>query len=103
MPQTPIMACVTGLHSAASKALKQRHWAWACCNVWAALSQDVDGKMQQELDSNVSQCMLDIQSVIAPIQQLTAAEQQRLETALSRLEGLRLSIENLKQRAANVE
>lgn len=65
--------------------------------------QDVDGKMQQELDSNVSQCMLDIQSVIAPIQQLTAAEQQRLETALSRLEELRLGIEDLKQKAANVE
>lgn len=65
--------------------------------------QDVDGKMQQELDNNVSQCMLDIQSVIAPIQQLTAAEQQRLETALSRLEELRLGIEDLKQKAANVE
>lgn len=65
--------------------------------------QDVDGKMQQELDSNVSQCMTDITSVIAPIQQLTAAEQQRLETALSRLAEVRAMIEDLKQKAANVE
>ncbi|KAL3157911.1 hypothetical protein ABBQ32_012318 [Trebouxia sp. C0010 RCD-2024] len=71
--------------------------------VAANFAKDVDGKMQQELDINVSQCMLDIQSVIAPIQQLTAAEQQRLETALSRLEELRLGIEDLKQKAANVE
>ena len=71
-------------------------------NVGTAL-QDVDGKMQQELDNDVSQCITDIQSVIAPIQQLTAAEQQRLETALSRLAEVRAMIEDLKQKAANVE
>ncbi len=65
--------------------------------------QDVDTKMQQELDDNVSQCLIDIESVIAPIQQLTAAEQQRLETALSRVEELRAVLEDLKQKAANVE
>ena len=59
--------------------------------------------MQQELDNNVSQCMTDIETVIAPIQQLTAAEQQRLETALSRLEEIRAVLEGLKQQAANVE
>lgn len=70
-----------------------------CCVVM----QDVDTKMQQELDDNVSQCLIDIESVIAPIQQLTAAEQQRLETALSRVEELRAVLEDLKQKAANVE
>ena len=65
--------------------------------------QDVDSKMQQELDNNLVQCLTDIESVIAPIQQLTAAEQQRLETALSRLDELRAVLEDLKQKAANVE
>ena len=65
--------------------------------------QDVDNKMQQELDSAVTQCTTDIQSVIDPIQKLTAAEQQRLETALGRLDELKAVLEDLKQKAANVE
>ena len=65
--------------------------------------QDVDNKMQQELDAAVTQCTTDIQSVIDPIQKLTAAEQQRLETALGRLDELKAVLEDLKQKAANVE
>lgn len=65
--------------------------------------QDVDSKMQQELDTNLTQCVTDIQSVIEPVQQLTAAEQSRLETALGRLDELRAVLEDLKQKAANVE
>ena len=59
--------------------------------------------MQQELDTNLTQCVTDIQSVIEPVQQLTAAEQSRLETALGRLDELRAVLEDLKQKAANVE
>ena len=74
------------------------------CHDWLGLhAQDVDNKMQQELDTNVSQCVSDIQSAMEPIQKLTAAEQQRLETALSRLQELQSMLEDLKQRAANVE
>ena len=65
--------------------------------------QDVDSKMQQELDNSLTQCVTDIQSVIDPIQQLTAAEQSRLETALGRLDELKALLEDLKQKAANVE
>ncbi len=59
--------------------------------------------MQQELDNSLAQCVTDIQSVIDPIQQLTAAEQSRLETALGRLDELKAVLEDLKQKAANVE
>jgi len=65
--------------------------------------QDVDSKMQQELDNSLRQCVTDIQSVIEPIQQLTAAEQSRLETALGRLDELKAILDDLKQKAANVE
>ena len=65
--------------------------------------QDVDSKMQQELDNSLMQCVTDIQSVIDPIQQLTAAEQSRLETALGRLDELKSVLEDLQQKAANVE
>lgn len=65
--------------------------------------QDVDSKMQQELDNSLTQCVTDIQSVIDPIQQLTEAEQSRLETALGRLDELKAVLEDLKQKAANVE
>ena len=74
--------------------------AWKQC--WLVL-QDVDSKMQQELDNSLMQCVTDIQSVIDPIQQLTAAEQSRLETALGRLDELKAVLEDLKQKAANVE
>lgn len=66
-------------------------------------AKDVDSKMQQELDNSLMQCVTDIQSVIDPIQQLTAAEQSRLETALGRLDELKAVLEDLKQKAANVE
>ncbi|DBB09704.1 TPA: hypothetical protein ACH3X3_001344 [Trebouxia sp. C0006] len=66
-------------------------------------AKDVDSKMQQELDNSLAQCVTDIQSVIDPIQQLTAAEQSRLETALGRLDELKAVLEDLKQKAANVE
>ena len=59
--------------------------------------------MQQELDNSLAQCVTDIQSVIDAIQQLTAAEQSRLETALGRLDELKAVLEDLKQKAANVE
>ena len=59
--------------------------------------------MQQELDNSLAQCVTDIQSVINAIQQLTAAEQSRLETALGRLDELKAVLEDLKQKAANVE
>ena len=65
--------------------------------------QDVDSKMQQELDSNVGQCLTDIQTVMSPIEQLTAAEQQRLESALARLGELQAVLDDLKQPAASVE
>lgn len=65
--------------------------------------QDVDAKVQQELDAGVAQCLLDIQDTMSPVEKLTTTALERLNDALERLESLRSNLEDLKQQAANVE
>lgn len=75
----------------------------AIARLYHILLQDVDSKMQLELDNTVTQCTSDIQAVIDPIAKLTVAEKHRLETALARLDEVKAVLENLEQKAANIE
>ena len=59
--------------------------------------------MQQELDTELAQCLADIQEVVSPVQQLASAALERLDEAIERLAALRSTLEDLEQQAANVE
>lgn len=67
------------------------------------LLQDVDARVQQELDSGVAQCLEDIQVALSPVETLATSALEGLNDALERLQGLRSDLEELKQQAANVE
>lgn len=67
------------------------------------LLQDVDGKVQQELEAGLAQCLADVQDSLSPVEKLAAAELSRLNKAIQQSDDLRLSLEDLKQKAANVE
>ena len=68
-----------------------------------ATLQDVDSKVQQELDTGLAQCLTDIQEAVAPVEKLASTALVKLNDAVERLEALRSTLEDLKQKAANVE
>ena len=59
--------------------------------------------MQQELDTELAQCLADIQEAVSPVKQLASTTLERLDEAIARLANLRSTLEDLELQAANVE
>ena len=68
-----------------------------------AAVQDVDSKLQAQLDAALEQCASEIDAFMAPVVAMTQAQVDRLASHLDRLQQLSSRLEQLSMQAANVE
>ena len=68
-----------------------------------SFAQDIQARMQAELQHALDVCEAEVLSFIVPLEQLTAAEVRRMEQAEAARGGLVDSLDRLKQRVANLE
>lgn len=64
--------------------------------------QDIQTKMESELQAALAACEAEVLSVIEPLEHLTAAQVTRARAALTQREKLASEIDRLQKKAANV-
>ena len=72
-------------------------------HTFADLHQDVEEKLEAELDSGLGACVDEVTGLVAPLGEATAAAVARLQDAEARRSQLAEQLEALQQRAAAVE
>ncbi len=67
------------------------------------LAQEVEDKLQAELQQGLDACITEVNAFIKPLEEATAAAVERVKDAERRRAGLAQTLDQLKQRAANIE
>ena len=65
--------------------------------------QDVDGKLQAQLEAALEQCASEVGTFMAPVMAMTQAQVDRLGGDLERVQQLSARLEDLSLQAANIE
>lgn len=65
--------------------------------------QEVENKLQAELEQGLEACITEINTFMKPLEEATTAAVERIRDAERRRADLAQTLEELKQRAANVE
>ena len=71
------------------------------CGVWGI--QEVEERLKAELESSLDACAVEVNGFIKPLEEATLGVVERIRDAESRRAALASQLEQLKQRAANIE
>lgn len=70
---------------------------------WCRGDQEVEERLKAELESSLDACAVEVNGFIKPLEEATLAVVERIKDAESRRAVLAAELEQLKQRAANIE